>query len=171
MQFLPVSLAQVSFLSQLACASFIETFAHLYPAPDLEAFLTKAYAPEALAGEVGDPRHDWLMVWDNEDAIAYVQCAPVGLPHPEADPAREGEIKRLYVRQSHQGQGLGKILMDMALEKLSQRYGKAHQWVGVWSENHKAQALYQGYGFIKAGEYKFAVGTTLDDEFILRRTP
>ena len=45
------------------------------------------------------------------------------------------------------------------------------QWIGVWSDNFKAQALYKAYGFERVGEYKFPVGKTLDDEFILRRRP
>jgi diamine N-acetyltransferase len=169
MQFLPVSLEQVPALSQLARLGFTQTFAHLYPPEDLNAFLEQAYGHAALSAEVGNACHDWLMVWDNATPVAYLQCAPVGLPHPEANPATQGELKRLYVLQSHQGRGLGKRLMDVALEKLAARYGKAGQWIGVWSENHKAQALYTSYGFARVGEYKFAVGATLDDELIFRR--
>ena len=42
-------------------------------------------------------------------------------------------------------------------------------WIGVWSGNAKAQKLYGAYGFEKAGEYKYPVGSWYDDEFILRR--
>ena len=42
-------------------------------------------------------------------------------------------------------------------------------WIGVWSGNLRAQALYAAYGFEKAGEYQYAVGDWRDDEFILRR--
>jgi hypothetical protein len=31
--------------------------------------------------------------------------------------------------------------------------------------------LYEAYGFERVGGYKFAVGQTMDDEFILRRMP
>jgi len=41
----------------------------------------------------------------------------------------------------------------------------------VWSENLRAQSLYRGYGFEKAGEYSFPVGETLDRELIFRRIP
>jgi diamine N-acetyltransferase len=61
--------------------------------------------------------------------------------------------------------------MRAALEHLAERYGAAPQWVGVWSENLRAQALYRSYGFDKAGEYSFPVGDTVDRDFIFRRTP
>jgi ribosomal protein S18 acetylase RimI-like enzyme len=94
---------------------------------------------------------------------------PVGLPHPDADPAREGELKRLYVDTSHHGRGIGKQLLALGLGYLSERYGDAPQWIGVWSENIKAQALYRANGFEKAGEYGFVVGGVTDREFILRK--
>jgi len=159
-------------LSELAAATFTETFGHLYPPEDLEAFLLKSYAVEKLAAEVGNPKQFWRLAVDGDGrALAYLQCGPVGLPHDEADPEAHGELKRLYVHSSAQGQGLGKQLMDVVLGWFADTYGNAPQWIGVWSENHKAQTLYKAYGFERVGEYKFAVGQTLDDEFILRRRP
>jgi len=159
-------------LSELAAATFTETFGHLYPPEDLQAFLLKSYAVEKLAAEVTDPANFWkLVLGDDGRALAYLQCGPVGLPHDEADPKGHGELKRIYVHSSAQGRGLGKRLLTVAMDWMQEVYGDAPQWIGVWSENHKAQALYAAYGFERVGGYKFAVGKTLDDEFILRRRP
>jgi ribosomal protein S18 acetylase RimI-like enzyme len=171
MRTLPVQPHHIPVLSQLACDTFSETFAHLYPPEDLQAFLLKSYAPEKLAAEVADTAQFWRIVYDGDAAVAYLHCGPVGLPHPDADPAQAGELKRLYVHSSQQGKGLGKTLLAMAMDWMSETYGDALQWIGVWSENHKAQALYLSHGFEKVGAYQFPVGTVLDDEFILRRQP
>jgi ribosomal protein S18 acetylase RimI-like enzyme len=172
MTILPVTPDLVSALSTLAMDSFSETFGHLYPLEDLKAFLQKSYAPDVLAAEVRDPAQFWRVVRDDDGAIvAYMQCAPVGLPHPDARPDREGELKRLYVHSSQQGKGLGKTMLSAAIAHMTERYGQVPQWIGVWSENTKAQALYRTFGFERVGEYQFAVGNTLDDEFILRRLP
>jgi diamine N-acetyltransferase len=172
MMLLPVTPDLVPALSALAIDSFTETFGYLYPPEDLEAFLRKSYAPDVLAREIRDPAQHWRVVLDDTGgAVAFMQCAPVGLPHPDARPDREGELKRLYVHSSQQGKGLGKILLSAAIDHMNERYGDVPQWIGVWSENTKAQALYNAFGFERVGEYQFAVGQTLDDEFILRRMP
>ncbi len=159
-------------LSKLAAETFSETFGHLYPPEDLEAFLLKSYAVDKLAAEIADARQFWrLAVDDDGRARGYLHCGPVGLPHTEADPTAHGELKRIYVHSSAQGQGLGKRLLATAMDWMEATYGAAPQWIGVWSENLKAQALYKAYGFERVGEYKFPVGQTLDDEFILRRVP
>ncbi len=172
MQIITPTADHVPALAQLAAQTFTETFAHLYPFEDLQAFLRRSYNHDALTAEVSRPDNVWRMVVDDLGAgLAYLQCGPVSLPHSDADPAAQGEIKRLYVRETMQGKGLGRQFMTMALDWLGERYGDAPQWVGVWSENLKAQALYNSYGFEKAGDYRFAVGSTLDEEFILRRVP
>ena len=171
MTLLPVTPDLVPALSTLAIDSFTETFGHLYPREDLEAFLRKSYAHDALLADIHDPAQYWRIVLDDSGAgVAYMQCGKVGLPHPDARPGFEGELKRLYVHSS-QGKGLGRTLLSAAIAHLTERFGDAPQWIGVWSENHKAQALYASFGFHRVGAYQFSVGNTLDDEFILRRIP
>ena len=163
---------RIEALSQLAREVFCDTFAHLYPPEDLDAFLTSSYAPEVLAQEIINPAYYYRWVLDETGhPLAYLQCAPVGLPHADADPDCHGELKRLYVRTSAQGKGLGRLLLEDGLAWLDATYGHAPQWIGVWSENNKAQALYNAYGFEQVGTYDFVVGETRDYEFILRRDP
>lgn len=165
----PVDADDLPALSILACQTFSETFGHLYPPEDLKAFLEQSYSPAALAVEIAEADQFWRIIYDGPTAIGYVQATPVGLPHPEAVGATQGELKRLYVLESAQGRGLGKALLEAALEHLSARYPDQPQWIGVWSDNYKAQALYKSYGFEKVGEYGFPVGDTIDREYILKR--
>lgn len=171
MQIITPTLEDVPRLRQLMQATFTETFGHLYPESDLATYLDTAYSSDAVTAELSDPRNFWRMVL-NEDGrpAAYLECVPGHLPHRECTPDH-GEIKRIYVRRSHQGRGLGHQLMQIALKHLADRYADAPQWVGVWSENLRAQQLYQAYGFHKVAEYTFPVGDTEDRDFIFRRQP
>ena len=99
--------------------------------------------------------------------LGYAQVGPCKLPHPEVT-ADHGELYQIYVRREAQGLGLGKRLLAIALDHLAAtRPGPV--WLGVWSGNHKAQAVYRKIGFDKVGEYQFPVGAWRDEEYIFRR--
>lgn len=153
-------------LCALSTVTFVETFGHLYRSDDLAAYLAIAY-PEDLQRqqlESGDYAA-WILERDGEPA-GFVFAGPCGLPHPDVAPG-DGEIKRLYVLAAHHNGGWGRALMDAAMGWLCAR--SSRQWLGVWSENHRAQRFYARYGFVQVGQYEFPVGQVRDLEFILRR--
>jgi len=154
-------------VSSLGARTFSETFAHLYPAQDLETFLAYAYGLERTRNDLADPAKAAWLLEDDGEAIGYALAGPCGLPHPDAWP-EHGELYRIYVLKSHQGGGRGSVLLNAALDWLEQD-GPRPLWIGVWSENFGAQKLYGRLGFQKVGEYHFPVGETKDLEFILRR--
>ncbi len=153
-------------LAALGARTFTDTFGHLYPPGDLQAFLDSGYTPEAFAQSLADPRQAMWVAERNGEAIGYAQAGPCALPHPEVTPGC-GELKRLYVLKTVQGGGLGGRLLAASLDWL--QTPRRRLWIGVWSQNHGAQRLYGRYGFEKVGEYEFPVGEIRDQEFILRR--
>lgn len=154
-------------LSTLAARTFTESFGHLYPREDLDAFLTEAYAVGRQRTILAHPDYAvWLLEVDG-GAVGHVAAGPCGLPHADVAPG-DGEIKRLYLVQGWQGAGHGARMMDVAMAWLL-RNGPRTLWVGAWSENRGAQRFYARYGFAHAGEYVFPVGRVRDLEYILRR--
>lgn len=159
--------ADAETLAALGARTFCETFAHLYDPEDLSAFLAEAYDVPRTRRDLADPAKASWLVEAGGQAIGYASVGPCGLPHPEVTPAC-GELKRIYFLKDHQGGGLGKALFATAIDWL-QAHGPRAVWIGVWSENFGAQRFYERHGFEKVGEYGFAVGKTVDLEFILRR--
>jgi ribosomal protein S18 acetylase RimI-like enzyme len=149
--------------------TFVEDFAIAYPAEDLAAFVAKSYTSQAFAAKLADPAQALWIALAGDTPVGYANAGPCSLPHPEAE-RRHGELYRLYLAKDHQGSGVGRLLMESALDWLD-RQGPGPVWLGVWSGNLKAQAFYARYGFEKVGEYEFPVGATRDHEFILRRPP
>ncbi len=158
--------ADADALAALGRDTFIETFAHLYPPKDLEAFLEQTYTPAAFARFLMTPGQAMWIAEKDGRAIGYVHAGPCALPHPEVTEDC-GEVKRLYVRREAQNLGLGRRLLTTALDWLEAPGRRL--WIGVWSQNTGAQRLYGRFGFEKVGEYQFPVGDTLDDELILSR--
>ena len=153
-------------LAEVGRDTFVETFGHLYPAADLESFLGQAYAPDAFERQLRSPREAMWLAEQDDQRLGYVHAGACGLPHPEVTSGC-GEVKRLYVRALAQGSGLGGALLATALDWLEAPDRRL--WIGVWSRNLGAQRLYARHGFEQVGAYRFPVGQTLDDEFILSR--
>lgn len=167
----PATLDDVEALAALKLRTFrqtfLEDFAIPYPPADLAVFETASYASESVARELADPaKRTWIVEVDGALA-AYLHYGPSKLPHPDVTPS-SGELYQIYVERAAQGLGLGKLLLDTALAELPKLY-PGPIWLGVWSRNLRAQAVYHKRGFAKVGEYQFPVGAWRDDEFIFRR--
>jgi ribosomal protein S18 acetylase RimI-like enzyme len=159
--------ADAQALSAIGEATFRETFGHLYPPTDLEPFLAQAYGVARSRSDLADPaKASWIVEADGE-AVGFALAGPCELPHPEVTPV-SGELKRIYLLKAWQNGGLGRRLFAETQAWL-QAQGPRDVWIGVWSENRGAQRFYERQGFEKVGEYGFAVGNTVDREFILRR--
>lgn len=154
-------------LAALSRATFASTFAHMYPADDLQRFLTKAYSLAKTRRELADPAIGVWLLEAGGAPVGYALAGPCSLPNPEVT-ADCGELKRLYLMPDWQGGGRGSRLLQAALAWL-ERDGPRRIWLGVYSQNLGAQRLYQRYGFAKVGEHVFTVGATIDREFTLRR--
>lgn len=160
--------ADAQALVAVGVQTFNETFAHLYSAADLAAYLAEAYAPARIAADLADPAKAMWIVEQDGRTVGYALAGPCGLPHAEVTGAC-GELKRIYFTKDAQGGGLGQALFAEVMRWL-QADGPRDVWIGVWSENHRALRFYGHQGFDKVGEYDFPVGQTLDREFILRRS-
>ncbi|RZA34182.1 MAG: GNAT family N-acetyltransferase [Lysobacteraceae bacterium] len=154
-------------MSRIATDTFVETFGHLYPPEDLAYFLANSYSPAAQREMLEkESVAMWLLEQDGIP-LGHACAGNCGLPHPDAKPGH-GELKRLYVLRQAHNSGWGSKLFETVLAWLEED-GPRTLWIGVWSENLGAQRFYGRYGFERVGEYKFPVGNTLDDEFILCR--
>lgn len=154
-------------LSRVGTRTFVETFGHLYPDEDLQAFLQDSHSSQAYALRLCDPAYAFWLLEQGDRPCGYAMAGPCGLPHPDVRPD-DGELKRLYVLPDVQNGGWGGQLFDAAIAWL-EREGPRTIWISVWSENSGAQRFYARAGFEKVGEYEFPVGRVRDREFILRR--
>jgi ribosomal protein S18 acetylase RimI-like enzyme len=159
--------ADAGALGRIGTRTFVDTFGHMYPDEDLQAFLRESHSPEAYARYLADPAFATWLLADDDEVVGYAMAGRCGLPHPDVAPG-DGELKRLYVASDVQNGGWGGKLFRAALDWL-ERDGPRTLWISVWSENLGAQRFYARNGFEKAGEYEFPVGRVRDREFMLRR--
>lgn len=161
--------ADADVLSRIGMRTFAETFGHMYPDEDLQAFLQESHAPAAYTHYLADTAYALWLLEQDDAAVGYALAGPCGLPHADVMPD-DGELKRLYVLPSVQNSGWGGRLFRTTLDWL-QRGGPRILWISVWSQNLGAQRFYARHGFEKAGEYEFPVGRVRDREFMFRCRP
>lgn len=154
-------------LAALGRKTFVDTFGHLYPPDDLSAFCDEIYALPAQAALIAHPETQIRLALQGDEMIGYCQIGEFKLPF---DPGgrRAMEIHRLYVLESAKGTGVAATLMDWALKRMRAREMQ-DAFLGVYQDNPRAQRFYMRHGFEIVGMYKFPVGRTIDDEFIMRR--
>lgn len=155
-------------LAALGASTFTETFGHLYPPEDLQAFLAGSHSVDAWTHTLADPRRAvWVAMLADSTSIGFIAVGACKLPIENREPTA-GEIQQLYVLGRYHNLRVGSSLMDLGLEWL-EAHGRTPLYIGVWSENLGAQRFYGRYGFNKVGQYGFPVGNTVDHEFILKR--
>jgi ribosomal protein S18 acetylase RimI-like enzyme len=160
--------SDISALARLGRDTFIETFGPLYKPADLQTFLTEAYSDQVVTAELADPRLIHQVIEHKNDLIAFIKIGPVHVPAVNPLPDAM-EIWQLYLRQTFLGHGLGDLLMNWAFEQFAVRQAP-EIYLSVFSENKRAIAFYQKYGFEKHRDYDFPVGEQIDLEWIMKKS-
>jgi ribosomal-protein-alanine N-acetyltransferase len=110
---------------------------------------------------------------ETRGAVALVADDPAGrvcgsvMARVAAD---EGEILTIAVAPALRGHGLGRRLLDAALEQLVSR-GARSVWLEVRPSNHAARAMYRAAGFAAAGLRRGYYRRPAEDALVLSWRP
>lgn len=148
----------------LFCRSFRATFGHLYRPHELDAWLEER-SDRQFRVETGCASHACFLGEDEGRLLGYATLGPqeLGLS-PEA---RWWVLKQLYLDEAAKGTGLADALLMQALAEARAR-SVEELYLTVWVDNHRARRFYARHGFEEVGAYRFIVGSTVDDDRILR---
>lgn len=104
----------------------------------------------AIPEKYGGPGSAFWVLTDGDEVVGTVAVKAV-------DPPEEGELKRVFLRESYRGRGLGKKLSLFAFDwAREQGYQRLHIWSDVLYET--AHALYRKLGATETGETRFIGG-------------
>lgn len=153
-------------LSLVGQATFLETFAGVLEGEAIVQHCQRAHAANTYAGWLADPRCAlWLAeVAPGNAPVGYTVVAPPDLP--SADPARDVELKRIYLLGRFQGGGLGRAMLAQAVEH-ARSAGMARLLLGVYAGNAAAIGFYRRQGFEQVAERRFTVGDRDYEDHVL----
>ena len=75
--------ADADALARVGASTFVDTFGHMYPQEDLQAFLDQSHSPDAYARYLADEAYALWLVEGDGDVVGYALAGPAGLPHPD----------------------------------------------------------------------------------------
>lgn len=164
----PATAADIPALSKLATEAFIAKFAFLYSDKDLNDFLGEVMSEPAITAEMADPDRTYCLAERGGQLVGYCKMAMTpGWPqYVRSD--RTIELKQLYTDPALTGGGIGKALMNWAMDFAAQ-VGAKEMHLSVWSGNEGAHRFYERWGFAKIADITFRVGEQLDEEFLFAR--
>lgn len=155
-------------LQQISVETFNDTFKHQNSPENMKTYLEKAFNFEQLEKELSNAFSEFYFIFLNEELAGYLK---VNINDSQSEKTGDEalEIERIYIRNKFQRKGLGKYLIDKAME-VAMIQNKKMIWLGVWEKNEKAVDFYKKIGFVQTGAHSFHMGDEEQIDFIMTKT-
>ena len=143
-------------LTQISRQTFIDTFAALNTAANMQQYLEESFSPGQLKTELENPDAKFYFALLQDNVIGYLKLN-FGQGQTELRDSKSIEIERIYVLKEYQGTGVGKELFNTALVT-AKVANAAYVWLGVWEHNQMAINFYKRNGFVEFDKHIFRLG-------------
>jgi len=110
-----------------------------------QAYCEAAFTLAQFREEMEHPASSFWLAYVDEQLAGYLKLN-FDNPHEALASTKTVQVERIYIEPVLQGQGLGKILLEFALEQARQ-VGAEWLWLSVWQKNPRAVSFYERYGF------------------------
>lgn len=123
----------------------------------VDYMLEKFQSASAITSQISSGYRYYKIVVDDQ-IVGYFALAPI----PEG--STEAQLSKIYVREDHQGRGLGRTMLAF-IEELCVGMGVRKLWLTVYRNNARTIAIYEHMGFTHAGEIVQDIGNgfVMDD--------
>ena len=164
-------------LVEIACTTFIDSFAEQNEPTTFYAYVEQAFAPEQLEKELHTEGSLFYFIEYDNHIIGYFKIntnkspSQTDRPHFYFDfsayhSLEMTELERIYLKKEFQGKGLAPEIMQFIEDDARQRNNQ-YLWLGVWSLNPKAIRYYEKCGFKTFGEHIFQIGDDAQTDYLM----
>jgi ribosomal protein S18 acetylase RimI-like enzyme len=155
-------------LQEISYETFNETFKHQNSPENMKAYLERAFNLKQLEKELSIITSQFFFVYFNNEVAGYLKVNTNDAQSEEMGD-ESLEIERIYIKNKFQKHGLGKYLLNKAMEFAMER-NKKKIWLGVWEKNENAIAFYKKMGFVQTVAHSFYMGDEKQIDFIMTKT-
>lgn len=155
-------------LQEISIETFNETFKYENSPENMKAYLERAFSLKQLEEELSSTASQFFFVYLNSEVAGYLK---VNTNDAQSEKMGEEslEIERIYIKKKFQKHGLGKYLLNQAME-IALKLNKKKIWLGVWEKNENAIAFYKKKEFVQTGVHSFYMGDEEQIDFIMTKT-
>lgn len=157
----------VQILQEIGYETFNETFSHQNKPENMKAYLDSAFTIEQLEKELSNPFSQFFFVQVHDEVAGYLK---VNINDAQSEEMGKDtlEVERIYIRSKFQKQGLGKHLLQKAID-IAHECHKKKIWLGVWEKNENAIAFYKKMGFVQTDVHTFYMGDEEQTDWVMTK--
>jgi diamine N-acetyltransferase len=155
-------------LQEISIETFNDTFKDQNSPENMKAYLERAFNVKQLETELSSTYSEFFFVYFNNEVAGYLKVNTNDAQSEEMGD-KSLEIERIYIKNQFQKHGLGKYLLNKAIEIAMER-NKKEIWLGVWEKNENAIAFYKKMGFVQTGTHSFYMGDEEQTDYIMNKT-
>lgn len=143
------ALSDASALAEILVSSWKSAYSGLIPSDDLAKNTDISYRTEMFKKMLADPRGDFYIALDDAVPCGHIMFSKSS----DADLSDCAEIVAVYALQEYWGKGVGKVMMQTALEAIKEQ-GFKNTSLWVLKANLRARRFYEKFGFAPDGTEK-----------------
>lgn len=160
MKLIIVNIEDIPTAQKLAREIWEEHYTKILSQEQIDYMLDLFYSTEKIQSEI-EEGISWEMLMDDKKPIGYLVCKIE---------SEKLYISKIYLKEETRGKGLGKFLLNHAVE-LAKQNGKKSIYLNVNKYNTDSIEFYERMGFVKIDEGVFDIGNGyVMDDFILELT-
>lgn len=159
------SVRDTALLADLGARTFSNAFGAENTPEDMADYLATNFNQERVAKELVNTDSTFFLAEVEQAAVGYAKVKKGEAPSCVTG-GKAIELVRLYILPEYFGRGVGEALMRACLDEVK-RAGFQTIWLGVWENNHRAQAFYHKFGFQVVGEHIFQLGSDAQNDKIM----
>lgn len=159
---------QINLLREISLETYRDTFIDSNSEALMQRYLNDALSLEKLQSEFNHAHSRFYFIHCGEDVAGFLKINEFGA-QTDLDDCDALEIERFYIRKAFLRRGLGKQLMNFAVE-LGKQAGKEYLWLGGWESNFPALHFYKQMGFEQIGSHPFDMGGDIQTDLVLKKS-
>ncbi|MBQ4897973.1 GNAT family N-acetyltransferase [Paenibacillus sp. Marseille-P2973] len=158
----------VELLQEISIETFNDTFKDQNSPENMKNYMDRAFNSKQLNMELTHIHSEFFLIFLDEEPAGYLKInSQTAQSEKMGDDALE--IERIYIRNKFQKQGLGKYLINTAID-IALGEKKNRVWLGVWEKNENAIQFYKKIGFVQVGAHSFFMGDEEQRDYIMCKT-